>query len=312
MLKIENNKIYSVMYHYIRETKKSEYPNLKVLEFKDFKKQINFFSKKFNLLKYDDFLEILRTKKIPKKPSLLLTFDDGYLDHFKYVLPLLSNNKISGIFYPPILTMENKIVLDVNKIHFILEKELNRKKILKFIENNTKKYLKKNLQQLKLKRIYSNNRWDDDETKLIKELLQYHLPENIRNKIINQLFKKIIHLSEKEFSKELYMNKTHIKEMVQNNMHFGIHGYTHFRLGLLSYEKQKNEIIKSINSFKKINLNTEDLSICYPYGSYNKDTLNLIKKYNFKFGLTLNINSINKRNINKIFELPRFDCKDFL
>ena len=138
------------------------------------------------------------------------------------------------------------------------------------------------------------------------------MPENIRNKIINQLFKKIIHLSEKEFSKELYMNKTHIKEMVQNNMHFGIHGYTHFRLGLLIYEKQKNEIIKSINSFKKINLNTEDLCICYPYGSYNKDTLNLIKKYNFKFGLTLNINSINKRNINKIFELPRFDCKDFL
>ena len=123
MLKIKDNTIYSVMYHYVRETQKSEYPNLKVLNLNDFKKQIENFSKKFNLLKYEDFLEILSTKKIPKKPSILLTFDDGYIDHFKYVLPILVKYKVSGIFYPPILSMENKKVLDTNKIHFILAKE---------------------------------------------------------------------------------------------------------------------------------------------------------------------------------------------
>ena len=45
MLKIENNKIYIIMYHYVREVKKSIYPNLKALELNNFISQINFFKK---------------------------------------------------------------------------------------------------------------------------------------------------------------------------------------------------------------------------------------------------------------------------
>ena len=121
------------MYHYIQESKKSSFPKLKSLEFSDFKNQINFFKSKANILNNDQFYEILKTKKIPKKPSVILTFDDGYIDHYKYVFPLLRKNKISGFFYPPIKTIEKKEVLDVNKIHLILEKETNRKKILNLI-----------------------------------------------------------------------------------------------------------------------------------------------------------------------------------
>ena len=37
-LKILNHTIYVVMYHFVREIKNSNYPNLKGLEFKDFEK----------------------------------------------------------------------------------------------------------------------------------------------------------------------------------------------------------------------------------------------------------------------------------
>ena len=55
-----------VMYHYVRPIKKSKYPNIKGLEFENFKKQINFFSKKFNIISHIDFLEIIKSKKIKK------------------------------------------------------------------------------------------------------------------------------------------------------------------------------------------------------------------------------------------------------
>ena len=58
----------------------------------------------------------------------MLTFDDGFIDHYKYVFPHLLEKKIKACFYPPIQVIKNKTVLDVNKIHFILEKEQNRKK----------------------------------------------------------------------------------------------------------------------------------------------------------------------------------------
>ena len=92
-------------------------------------------------LDQDSFTRILNTKKIPKKKSLLLTFDDGYIDHYEYVFPLLKKNNLSGIFYPPVQVITNNKVLDVNKIHFVLEKEQNKEKILKKINLLIKKIL---------------------------------------------------------------------------------------------------------------------------------------------------------------------------
>ena len=98
MIKIQQKKIYIITYHYVRDVKKSIYPNLKALENKKFIKQINFFTKNFNLLNYDDFNEILLSKKIPRKPSILLTFDDGYIDHYENVFPILQKKKLQVYF----------------------------------------------------------------------------------------------------------------------------------------------------------------------------------------------------------------------
>ena len=43
MIKTVNNNIHIVMYHYVRNIKKSKHPNLKGLEFNNFKKQINYY-----------------------------------------------------------------------------------------------------------------------------------------------------------------------------------------------------------------------------------------------------------------------------
>ena len=63
----------------------------------------------------------------------------------------LNKRKLKEFFIPPKKAIENKIVLDVNKIHFILEKEQNRKKILNEIINDLKKEnLIKYLEKLKI------------------------------------------------------------------------------------------------------------------------------------------------------------------
>ena len=125
MIRTAASRIYIVMYHYVREIKKSKFSNLKGLEFEDFKKQIDYFKKNFNIISNQDFVEILKTKKIPKKKSIFLTFDDGYIDHWRYVFPYLRKKKVSGCFYPPVEAIKNNKILEVNKIQFILEKEKN-------------------------------------------------------------------------------------------------------------------------------------------------------------------------------------------
>jgi len=311
MIKTINNNIHIVMYHYVRNIKKSKYPNLKGLEFSDFRKQITYLKKNFNLLSNNQFIEILNSRKIPKKKSILLTFDDGYRDHFEYVFPFLKKQDVSAVFYPPIMCVRNKAVLDVNKIHFILAKEENRDKILDLIFLYVKKILNKNPQQIGIEKINLLSRYDDKKTILIKRLLQHHLPLPYRKKIVDKIFKHIVNYSEEEFSKILYMNKNNIQELYKNNFSIGSHGYNHYWWEKINKNEQEMEIKKSINYFKKIKVFDKNFSVCYPYGSYNLQTLNLLKKYKIKFALTTRVGSINKKNIKKVYEFPRFDKNDF-
>ena len=311
MIKTINNNIHIVMYHYVRNIKKSKYPNLKGLEFSDFRKQIFYLKKNFNILSNNQFIEILNSRKIPKKKSILLTFDDGYRDHFEYVFPFLKKQDVSAVFYPPIMCVRNKAVLDVNKIHFILAKEENRDKILNLIFLYVKKILNKNPQQIGIEKINLLSRYDDKKTILIKILLQHHLPLPYRKKIVDKIFKHIVNYSEEEFSKILYMNKNNIQELYKNNFSIGSHGYNHYWWKKINKNEQEMEIKKSINYFKKIKVFDKNFSVCYPHGSYNLQTLNLLKKYKIKFALTTRVGSINKKNIKKVYELPRFDTNDF-
>ena len=312
MKNIEDYSIIIVMYHYVRQIKGSKYPNIKGLEFENFKKQINFFSKKFNIISHNEFLEIIKSKKIPKKPSIMLTFDDGFIDHYKYVFQHLRQKRISACFYPPIQVVENKTILDVNKIHFILEKEQNRKKILKEIDNLLIKKNKKTINQLDLTKIkYLNDLYDDKETTLIKRLLQYYLPFDDRNYIINELFKKIINVSFENFAKEIYMNADHLKEMYSEGMTFGSHGYHHVYWEFLDKNKQEEELINSIKFYKKLNFNTDNISVCYPYGSYNDITIDILREKNISFALSTHVGDVNKSNIFEKYKLPRMDTNDF-
>tara|TARA_B100000315_G_scaffold236461_1_gene252230 strand:+ start:605 stop:1552 length:948 start_codon:yes stop_codon:yes gene_type:complete len=310
-VKTKNSTISVVMYHYVREVKNSHYPNLKGLEFNNFKNQINFFDKNFNILSNNDFNEIISTKKIPLKPSVLLTFDDGYIDHYKYVFPFLKKKKIKANFYPPKKVIENKIVLDVNKTQFILEKEQNSKKILKEIDNLLIREGKKPISDNDKKKINLSSRFDDKETLLVKRLLQFYLPQKLREKITNLLFKKILNISLNDFSKSLYMNEKQIKEMYNENMSFGSHGDYHYWWEYLKKKDQEKEIKNSINFFKKINFDTNSLSVCFPYGSHNNETLKLLSKYNISYALTAKPGIINKKNLTNHFTYPRLDTNDF-
>jgi peptidoglycan/xylan/chitin deacetylase (PgdA/CDA1 family) len=209
------------------------------------------------------------------------------------------------------MCIKNKLVLDVNKIHFILEKEQNRDKILDLIFHYVKKILNKNPQQINIDKINLSGRYDDKKTTLIKRLLQNHLPLPYRKKIVGKIFERIVNYNEDEFSKILYMNENNLQELYKNNFSLGSHGYNHFWWEKINKNEQEIEIKSSINYFKKAKIFDKNFSVCYPYGSYNLQTLNLLRKYKIKFALTTKMGVVNKTNIDNICELPRLDTNDF-
>ncbi len=124
--------LFIITYHYVRPLKNSKYPNLKALELNKFKKQINILKKNTTILKMENLNQVNLNKN---KKFSLLTFDDGYVDHYKYVYPILKKHKISGSFFIPIKNFISKDVLLVNKIHFILEKFYQKEQKLEELIN---------------------------------------------------------------------------------------------------------------------------------------------------------------------------------
>ncbi len=309
----KKNYIYISTYHFIRKKNDNFYKNINYLEFNKFKNQINNFEKIFNIIGFDDALNVLRSNKKYKKPFLILTFDDGYMDHYEYVFPFLLKKKLKGLFYPFANSLKKGFITDTNKIHFTLAKnnkiEIIEDEIFDYLKNSTNYNLKKI--NVARKMIYKNRRYDNHKVSFVKRLLQYYLPAEIRYKINDYLFQKYVTKDKLEFYEKLYLKKKHLKEMKNYNMHFGSHGTSHNYLGFMNTQEQNLEIKNSLIFLKNLFPKEKNFSICYPYGSFNQETIKIAKKYDFKLGLSNSYGSINLLKKNNLFTLPRYDTNDF-
>jgi hypothetical protein len=204
-------------------------------------------------------------------------------------------------------------VLDVNKIHFLLASVdiIKLKKrvfdLLDYYRGGREFEIPEN------DNLYAElaqpNRFDNKDTVFIKRLLQHKLDETLRNLMTDELFKEFIPISEQAFSKELYMNMTQVKLMKNHGMYFGIHGYDHYWLGLLDTESMKRDVTMALDVFDEV-IDRDNWIMCYPYGSYNAETLAYLRKMKCFLGFTTEV-AVAKSPINRCLELPRLDTNDF-
>lgn len=310
------NQVSIVMYHYVRPIRRSKFPNIKGLEFKSFKKQLDYFSRKYNFITAEQLIAYsLGENKLPKNPCYL-TFDDGFKDHIRYVMPELIKRNIQGSFFPSSYAIENKELLDVHAIQFILASTKNINKV--FIDLN-KMCLDFGLTKSKLNFFYNtyavplryaNGSVDSAKTIYCKRMLQVVLQKEIISQIIPVLFKKYVGKNTNQFAQDLYMSLSDIKKLIKNGMYVGNHGHKHIWLGKTQKSEQIKEIKLSLNFLQKVGARTDNWIMCYPYGSYNDYTLRLLKKNNCLIGLTTK-NGLANINQPKLLELNRYDTNDF-
>ena len=103
-----------VMYHYVRELPLTRYPNIKGLKTTQFKAQLDYLRTHYVFVTRAQCLAALHGGPPLPTNAVVLTFDDGYLDHYTDVFPLLNQYGIEGWFFPPVRTIRYGEVLGVN------------------------------------------------------------------------------------------------------------------------------------------------------------------------------------------------------
>lgn len=302
----------TVMYHYVREIKNSRYPGIKGLEIDGFKRQLDYLGSQYEFISAEQLIAYITGVSVdfPEK-ACLLTFDDGYRDHFDFVFPELIKRKISGCFFPPARPVEENTLLDVNAIHFILASATDTNRLFNDLNDELRaRDFPESFIEQSISRLAQPGRYDPAEIIYIKRMLQRELPFELRTEITRLLFEKHVEKSEAEFSKELYMTAAEIEELVRSGMYVGSHTYHHFWLNAVDADTQEQEIDRSLQFLNNVGAPTRDWIMCYPYGAYNADTLEILQRKNCAIGFTTKVgpSSLDRQ---AALEMNRFDTNDF-
>lgn len=302
-----------VMYHFVRDLRRSRYPEIKGLDLVDFAEQIEYIRRYYDPITMEDLIEAARSGNCHLPPNaVLLTFDDGYVDHFADVFPILRTHRIQGSFFPPAKAILEHRILDVNKIHFVLAAVEDKLRIIRFIFSE----IEKNRASHRLdkpesyyEKLAVPNRYDAAEVVFIKRVLQMALPEELRANIADRLFGQFVTNDEQAFASELYMSAEQLTHMRSRGMHIGSHGYDHYWMNTLGPDDQLREVDRSLDFLGSLGCDVENWVMCYPYGGYDESLLAILRRRKCAVGLTTEV-AVADLETNHRLTLPRIDTND--
>ena len=310
--------ILPVMYHYVRDLKQGMHRELKGRDIFEFRDQLRWVKKNYEIISGDALMDYMTGYgELPEKAALL-TFDDGYRDHFDYVMPVLDELKIPGIFFPAGQAIERSEVLDVNKIHFILISGREISKIIQriqtwVIENQPRFTDMEDFDQLWAKYALPS-RYDSKEVVFVKLCLQRGLPREARHELSALLFKEIVTEDETGFATELYLTKAQIAMMDRHGMTISSHCYSHEWIDTLSLEEFETDLDNSLAFLRSASIDTSRWIMCYPYGCNPfkaplERHVEMMKARNCVMAFTDNGGTADLANDDR-FMLPRTDTND--
>lgn len=298
----------TIMYHYVRKSDE-KFPFFRYLSVENFRKQLEYFEKKFSFVRYEDFIALKQDLSIFErmKGKILLSFDDGFKDHYDFVLPELLKRGLFGLFFIPTGVYEKRKALDVHRIHYLLGKWGGGliKFALSFIDDSTLEQDKKHLFEN-----YYKQHDDDLETKQFKLLFNFYIKQDLREKILDEIVKHFC--DDEAIYEKLYLSFDELKAMHEANMIIGSHSHSHCNFLKISKIQEEAELY---NSFQKLGEFCQKIKIfSYPYGEFSPHSKELLSKYQCDFAFTSLANSKDldiKDFKENFYTLARYDCNEF-
>jgi peptidoglycan/xylan/chitin deacetylase (PgdA/CDA1 family) len=302
-----------VMYHYVRDLARSRYPAIKGRTVADFRGQLDHIGRNYEVVTAEHVAAASRGETDLPANAAWLTFDDGYLDHFTNVTPLLDERGWQGSFFVPARPVLEGKLLDVNKIHFILASGGDPAALVDELRQQVAAARERGAElrdwDSYLAEFMGECHLDTPEVLFIKLMLQVGLPEQVRTRICDALFARFVSSDEVSFAAELYASPDQLRMMQRAGMCIGSHGFAHNWMGTLPRDEQAVEVSRSLEFLASLGVDRNDWVMCYPYGSYNADTLDLVRASGCALGVTTG-NGIADIKTDAPLELPRIDTID--
>lgn len=300
----------AIMYHYVRPDN-PKHPYFRHLHLDNFIRQLDYFGNEFGFIDQCTFLECLESNR--PADGVILTFDDGFKDHYRYVLPELRKRNLWGIFYIPTAPYFDKYLLDVHRIHLLLG-TYGGKIIGERIRNQINDNMLSHEHIDEFHKLTYTKQTNDSSTEYVKRMLNYFIDYRYRAEVIDQLMSDF-YPDEEALIDEYYMSPQELKCMISEGMTIGSHTVSHPVMSKLEPQEQNNEIKTSFENLEAMigPLNTR--TFCYPYGGFHTfttETESLLHQHNVRFSFNVESRDIAASDLRSRSQaLPRYDCNEF-
>ena len=303
-----------VFYHYVRDVERTAFPDLRALSVSGFEAQLDWLQARYDVIDGPTFERAVLTGVGFGRPTALLTFDDGFVDHYEHVFPRLRERGLGGIFFVSGATFGDRpVLLNVHKTHFLLSR-LGAERFSEAVADALEAEGVKTTNPIPAGEVTSSRsgiyRYDEAPDVRIKRVLNYEAPYPVVERVLSSLFTR--HLGDDvTFARSLYLSAAQVQEMASGGMTFGFHTETHPVLSRLGRDAQRLELKNGPALVRELT-GQETVSFCYPYGfthTYNSDTLHVLEEsgYSMAFNTVRRAAAVGEE---PRYELPRFDTRD--
>lgn len=298
----------AIMYHYVREAT-PDLPYFRYLHVDDFRRQLDDFAADPGFVSRGDYDQVESRRSAPE--GVVLTFDDGLSDHYDFVFPILRDRGLWGVFYIPTDFYETGRMLDVHRIHWLLGRA-GAEALAERLESRVRPEMLVDSAVEEFQRM-TYRRQDNDQTVLVKRILNYYVSYRWRDVLLDDLMKAFCP-DEAAVAAGYYLTEPQMREMQREGMIIGSHGVRHLVFSKLPVPEQRREIRDSFERLDTL-LGRPVETFCYPYGGFHTftaDTESLLEAQGCRIAYNVDFRDVEDRDVrDRPQALPRYDCNCF-
>ena len=234
----------------------------------DFKREIKFLLKYFDIISLDQAVETLRLGQGFSRPTVSITVDDGFADNFTLLFPVLSLHKVPVTIFLTTGVIGTKDKIWVDRLADLFLNTQKTAMVMK-VGMSEKRY---GLTTLDEKReAYSG---------VLSELKDVEFAE--RNRLLGSLEQKLG--AAPEDHRAIMLDWEQVRMMSRQGISFGAHTMTHPILTNMPLQDAKREILGSKEAIEK-NIGIKVRHFAYPNGrpqDFNEELRSYCKEIGFE------------------------------
>jgi peptidoglycan/xylan/chitin deacetylase (PgdA/CDA1 family) len=231
-----------------------------------FDDQVRFLKRHFHVATVDEVIDLLAGGKKNRRASVLITFDDGYIDNYTGAFPVLAAHGVQGTFFLPTSYIGTNRLTWWDRIASIIKR--SRKRVVHLDHPSPREF--------DLER--------DGVLKVIEQVLWIYKLEHVGDTeaFLSMLMERFE--STPDESGQCFMTWENAQAMARGGMAIGSHTHNHEILAKLPEPKQLEELVTS-KSLLESKLGTRVDAFSYPVGlrdTFSTATQTALREANYR------------------------------